>query len=448
MERLSDDLVLQMSRFLPDPADLARLAMTCRRTYHLCRPLPCILSNATYALTQQPIFLECPEEDHAILSARQYNAAVARTLTTVVAGQQQPQQQQQWGPLYMFVYHAPSGQRAYLGRFQRTRVFVQSSSSSSSMQEEHGTTTHHHPSEVHYGLAFKTGKPEEHWTIHNVVAGSRHDDTNTLTILGTLHCYGTEKDCRGWTKARDLTANVYPKGVQMDAFGKCFTTRSSSKEQQEEEQKGSLFRLAPVWALTEKPPMEALAIPVLPKPLFSFAGKITVFAPSPFSAYDFWKDVPAPSHTQIAMEFDDTLHQGIYTVRARGMPFGVSLPVLVEDGLGNNNNSTADDYRYFLLHLFRRNSGRWETLLTYFAHTARVLLQSPAAGGDPQHPPLASVPPMLQAAVQGWPAEHRDHSYQIRDNNLYIHVRDGVIDTDTPTIFSSPDPWRLFLCDV
>mmetsp|Transcript_16969 Transcript_16969/g.31724 ORF Transcript_16969/g.31724 Transcript_16969/m.31724 type:complete len:441 (-) Transcript_16969:159-1481(-) len=423
MESLPDDLVLQMSRFIKDPVDLVHFAMTCRRAYQLCCPMPLILSNGIHTLRRQPIFLASAAGDasHTMLLTRQSYRA---SLTTRGS-------RQQWGPLYMLVHDPQSGQRAYLGRFQRSRVFLQD------------IDTPRYRSEVHYGLAFKTGEPEEQWTINVVGCTTSHRDdcleTTLEGILATLHCHGTEKDCRGWTKARDLTGNVSAKRLQIDALGKFFSPRNVTKHTDDE----PLFCLTPMSSLVEEDSLEALPIPIVPKPLFSFAGKITVFEPSTCSLNGFWIQIPPPSSTQIAMEFDVMLHDGIYTLHARGMTFGVSIPVLMEDAL-----TTWEDYYYFLLHLFRRNSGRWETLQTYFAYSARALLLQSSAAAEDAPFLLLPPPPRLEDAVSSWPTEHRDHSYQIRDQHLYIHVRDGVPDTRAPTILPSPEPWRLFLCDV
>jgi len=352
------------------------------------------------------------------------------------------QGKQVWWPLYMFVYHPPSGQRAYLGRFERTRVYIQEKD------------TPRYRSEVHYGLAFKVGEPEEQWAINIVECTTSHlrngCEASLDGIIASLHCYGMQKDSRGWIKTQDLTGNISIKGVQIDALGKVYSPHRGKKHNAGEQ----LFRLGPPSSLTESS-VEALPLPIVPKPLLSFAGKVTIFEPSRFPMHDVYgNNIPPPTPQHIAVEFDVTLQEGIYTVRARGMLFGVSVPVLVEDAL-----TTREDYHYFLLHLFRRNSGRWETLLTYFSHAARALLLRSSSHNNNNNnnnhvndgvPSLLLLPPppSVESAVLSWPTVHRDHSYQIRNDNLYIHVRDGFVDARAPTILPSSEPWRLFLCDV
>lgn len=381
MDCLSDDLVVLISQYVDDPSDLAAFASTCKRFHYLCNPLPIILSNPTYAL-RQPVFIES-SEDRSILTTR--DTCLPRSFCC------------------LFVYHTPSASRAYLGRFQRTRVHCEPTGGGEARAE------------VHHSLAFKVGSPEEHWKIHiRGLVG----DCETKGVLCSLQCSGSLLDARGWTKARDLTSDLTPRGINIDSLGKFYVSRKV-----DEEEKGSTFILTPTTFYMGNP-IQAFSIPVIPKPLFSYAGKITVFEPS--SAFDFWNQLPPPNLLQAGIEFDCTLAGGILTVQARRMNFGVSIPVLMEDNL-----ASFDDYRYFLLHLFRRNSGRWETLLTYFAHAARAILQPD------------QVPRVENA--KAWPTEHRDHSYEIRNNNLFINVRDGVIDANAPVILSSVHPWRLFL---
>ena len=100
--------------------------------------------------------------------------------------------------------------------------------------------------------------------------------------ITTLHCHGTTTDGRGWHKTRDVTADTAPKGLQMDDLGKCYVSRKQGPHP------GAWMHLTPfrmdqqeaaVATTMAAAPLQALSIPVIPQPLFSHAGKITVFEP-------------------------------------------------------------------------------------------------------------------------------------------------------------------------